>query len=47
MPLASVKYGKYTTRIPDVVTYGFYECFSCHVKYPCPYNNVYYYMTMA
>ncbi len=29
IPLASVTYGKYATRVPDVVAYGFYECFSC------------------
>ncbi len=28
IPLASVTYGKYATRVPDVVAYEFYECFS-------------------
>ena len=28
MPLACVTYGKYATRVPDVVTYGLYEYFS-------------------
>ncbi len=26
----SVTYGKYTTRVPDVVAYGFYEFFSAN-----------------
>ena len=26
IPLASVTYGKYATRVPDEVAYGYYEC---------------------